>query len=84
MNAKTIEDIVKSVSIPVQLGGGIRTLDNIKDVMLDLGFIVLLLEQRLSQIQTLSKRQSINLVQNISLLALMQKDGFVAVEGWEN
>ncbi len=27
---KTIEDIVKSVSIPVQLGGGIRTLDNIK------------------------------------------------------
>ena len=36
VNAETIKKIVSSVNIPVQMGGGIRTLENIKEV-LDLG-----------------------------------------------
>ena len=36
VNAAVIEKIVKSVSVPVQLGGGIRTMENIQEV-LDLG-----------------------------------------------
>ena len=36
VNAETIKKIVNSVNIPVQLGGGIRTLENIQEV-LDLG-----------------------------------------------
>ena len=36
VNADTIRKIVSSVNIPVQMGGGVRTLENIKEV-LDLG-----------------------------------------------
>ena len=36
LNAETIRKICSSVNIPVQMGGGIRTLENIQEV-LDLG-----------------------------------------------
>ncbi len=36
VNAETIKKICSSVNIPVQMGGGIRTLENIQEV-LDLG-----------------------------------------------
>ena len=70
VNAETIKKIVNSVNIPVQLGGGIRTLENIQEV---LAFTVRLSEQKPLKIRILSVRRLTVLVRNTSLWELMQR-----------
>ncbi len=82
MNAKTIEDIVKSVSIPVQLGGGIRTLDNIKDV-LDLGVYRVIIGTKAVTNPDFIKEAINQFGAKHIVIGIDAKDGFVAVEGWE-
>ena len=65
VNAETIKKIVNSVNIPVQLGGGIRTLENIQEVRLS--------EQKPLKIRILSVRRLTVLVRNTSLWELMQR-----------
>ena len=67
VNAETIKKIVNSVNIPVQLGGGIRTLENIQEVE-NPDFIR----------QAIDRFGAEHIVVGIDA-----KDGYVAVEGWE-
>lgn len=82
VNAKAIEDIVKSVSIPVQLGGGIRTLDNIKDV-LDLGIYRAIIGTKAVTNPDFIKEAIKQFGAEHIVVGIDAKDGFVAVEGWE-
>ena len=71
VNAETIKKIVNSVNIPVQLGGGIRTLENIQEV-LDLGVYRAIIRQAIDRFGA----------EHI-VVGIDAKDGYVAVEGWE-
>lgn len=82
VNAKAIEDIVKSVSISVQLGGGIRTLDNIKDV-LDLGVYRVIIGTKAVTNPDFIKEAINQFGAKHIVVGIDAKDGFVAVEGWE-
>ena len=82
VNAKAIEDIVKSVSVPVQLGGGIRTLDNIKDV-LDLGVYRVIIGTKAVENPEFIKEAIKQFGAERIVVGIDAKDGFVAVEGWE-
>ncbi len=82
VNAKAIEHIVKSVSVPVQLGGGIRTLDNIKDV-LDLGVYRVIIGTKAVENPEFIKEAIKQFGAERIVVGIDAKDGFVAVEGWE-
>ncbi|ETR71155.1 MAG: 1-(5-phosphoribosyl)-5-[(5-phosphoribosylamino)methylideneamino] imidazole-4-carboxamide isomerase [Candidatus Magnetoglobus multicellularis str. Araruama] len=79
-NATIIQEIVASISIPIQVGGGIRTLDSIK-MYLDMGVnrIVLGTEaiRNPEQVASFCEKFPDQIVVGIDA-----KNGMVAVEGW--
>lgn len=76
-----VSDIVKAISIPVQIGGGIRSFEDIKQYLktgvrwVILGTIALENEEKFRKICTCFSDHI--------LLAIDAKDGKVAVEGWK-
>ena len=82
VNAETIKKIVNSVSIPVQLGGGIRTLDNIKEV-LDLGVYRAIIGTKAVENPEFIKQAIDKFGAEHIVVGIDAKDGLVAVEGWE-
>lgn len=78
---QTIEKIIASVSIPVQLGGGIRSLE-IARRMLGIGVDRVIIGTSAALDSGLA--QSIfNELGDHAILGVDAKDGFVAVKGWE-
>lgn len=82
VNAETIKKIVNSVSIPVQLGGGIRTLDNIKEV-LDLGVYRAIIGTKAVENPEFIRQAIDKFGAEHIVVGIDAKDGLVAVEGWE-
>ena len=82
VNAETIKKIVNSVSVPVQLGGGIRTLDNIKEV-LDLGVYRAIIGTKAVENPEFIKQAIDKFGAEHIVVGIDAKDGLVAVEGWE-
>ncbi len=82
VNAATIEKIVKSVSIPVQLGGGIRTLENIKEV-LDLGVYRAIIGTKAVENPDFIREAIDKFGAEHIVVGIDAKDGYVAIEGWE-
>ncbi len=82
VNAATIEKIVKSVSVPVQLGGGIRTLDNIKEV-LDLGVYRAIIGTKAVENPDFIREAIDRFGAEHIVVGIDAKDGYVAIEGWE-
>lgn len=82
VNRFVIRDIVESVSVPVQAGGGIRTLEAAK-AMLELGVRRVIIGTRAAQ----DPEFILELIQNFGpeqiVAGIDAKDGLVAVEGWE-
>ncbi len=80
-NLDTIKNIVKSVSIPIQVGGGIRTLETIKTVLnmgvsrVILGTIAL--EQR-EELKKILKKFGSQII-----IALDTKNGKLMKKGWQ-
>lgn len=82
VNAEAIKKIVESVSVPVQLGGGIRTLDNIREV-LELGVYRVIIGTKAVENPEFIK-QAVEMFGAEHIVAGVDaKDGLVAVEGWE-
>ncbi|MBZ4644995.1 MAG: phosphoribosylformimino-5-aminoimidazole carboxamide ribotide isomerase [Petroclostridium sp.] len=81
VNSEIIKEIVKSVSIPVQLGGGIRTIENIKS-MLDNGVTRVILGTSAVRNPLLVKEAAAQYKERI-VVGIDAKDGKVAIEGWE-
>ena len=80
-NLEVVKKILNTVSIPVQLGGGIRTLKDAAD-LLDLGVEKVILGtmavEKPQNIENLSDQFGSNRI----LVALDSKDGGVVVKGW--
>ena len=80
MNAAAIEAILQTVKIPIQLGGGIRTLENI-EMLLDLGIARLILGSIAVRSPELVKTACAKFGSKI-VVGIDAKAGIVAVDGW--
>lgn len=82
VNEEAIREIVKSVNVPIQLGGGIRSAEAVKN-MLALGITRCIIGTRAVEQPEFIR----DLVQEFGadriVVGVDAKDGMVAVEGWE-
>lgn len=79
-NLETVKDILAAVTIPVELGGGIRTLENIDEV-LALGVRRVILGSVAVRNPKLVKEACAKYGDRI-VVGIDAKDGIVAVDGW--
>ena len=80
VNGAAVEDILKTVSLPTQLGGGIRSLAQI-EAWLDKGIARVILGTAALRDPDLVKEACKKWPGKIAV-GIDAKDGFVAVEGW--
>lgn len=80
-NLDTVEMILKTVSIPVELGGGIRTMENIESV-LDMGVSRVILGSVAVKNPELVKIACKKYGSERIVVGIDAKDGVVAVDGW--
>ena len=76
------EDISSSVNVPVQMGGGIRTLENIQEV-LDLGVYRVIIGTKAVENPDFIKAAIDRFGAEHIVVGVDAKDGLVAIEGWE-
>ena len=81
-NIKSIEEIIKSISIPVQLGGGIRDMDTI-EALLGIGVERVILGTAALKSPDLVW-QAVEKYPCSIVIGADARDGYVAVEGWRN
>lgn len=79
-NKKVVQNIVKVVSVPVQLGGGIRNMEIIEDYI-DMGIDQVILGtvayKNSDLVEEACKRYAGKIIVSID-----SKDGYIAIEGW--
>ena len=80
VNLAAIEAIIKAVSIPIELGGGIRTMENI-EMLLDLGVERVILGSVAVREPELVREACTKFGERI-VVGIDAKDGIVAVDGW--
>ncbi|MEX1377104.1 MAG: 1-(5-phosphoribosyl)-5-[(5-phosphoribosylamino)methylideneamino]imidazole-4-carboxamide isomerase [Eubacteriales bacterium] len=80
-NLETIKSIVDAVDIPVQLGGGIRTMENIDTMLNEVGAQRVILGTVAAQNPELVKKAVEKYGKKIAV-GIDAKDGYVAVNGW--
>lgn len=78
---ETIKNIISAVNIPVQLGGGIRSLD-IAQKMLDIGVQRVIIGTSAALDNSLAQEIFTQLGDH-AILGVDSRDGFVAIKGWE-
>ncbi len=82
VNEEAIKDIIKNISIPIQLGGGIRSIKDIES-KLNLGISRVIIGTK-AAIDPGFMKEAISLFGSERIIAgIDAKDGIVAVEGWE-
>ncbi|HIJ59556.1 MAG TPA: 1-(5-phosphoribosyl)-5-[(5-phosphoribosylamino)methylideneamino]imidazole-4-carboxamide isomerase [Nitrospirae bacterium] len=79
-NIQAIKNIVNSVSIPIQLGGGIRDIKRI-ELLLSLGIERIIIGTSAIENPDMVREAS-RLYNNRILVGIDAKDGYVAVKGW--
>jgi len=80
-NLEVIEKILDTVSIPIQLGGGIRTVQNAMD-LLDMGVDKVILGTMAVENPKTIEKLSNEYGSNRILVALDSKDSKVVIKGW--
>ena len=81
MNGEAIRQIVEAVNIPIELGGGIRSLDDIK-IQLERGVNRVILGSAAIKNKTLVKEAIETFGAEKIVVGVDAKEGMVAVEGW--
>lgn len=81
VNAKVIESIAKSVSVPMQTGGGIRNMEDIKSRLACGVSRVIIGTKAVSDADFV--RRAVSEYGDRIVIGIDAKDGRVAVEGWE-
>ncbi|MDR5659752.1 1-(5-phosphoribosyl)-5-[(5-phosphoribosylamino)methylideneamino]imidazole-4-carboxamide isomerase [Serpentinicella sp. ANB-PHB4] len=79
-NLPVIKKIVDAVNIPIQVGGGIRSLASIKG-LLDVGVSKVILGTKALQDKEMLK-EAVNLYKDKIVVSIDAHNGFVAVDGW--
>ncbi|MCD8223926.1 MAG: 1-(5-phosphoribosyl)-5-[(5-phosphoribosylamino)methylideneamino]imidazole-4-carboxamide isomerase [Clostridiales bacterium] len=82
VNEKAIRDIVQAVSVPIELGGGIRSAEAIA-YMLELGIHRCIIGTRAVQQPEFIRDLVRQFGAEYIVVGVDAKDGMVAVEGWE-
>ncbi|MCK4240067.1 MAG: 1-(5-phosphoribosyl)-5-[(5-phosphoribosylamino)methylideneamino]imidazole-4-carboxamide isomerase, partial [Candidatus Atribacteria bacterium] len=77
-----VEQIIKKVNIPVQIGGGIRNYRDVKN-LIDLGASRVVLSTILWKDKALAKKLFEDFSEKI-IAGIDARDGYVAIEGWQN
>jgi len=80
VNLEAIKEIIAAVSIPIELGGGIRTMETV-EMLLDLGVERVILGSVAVKDPDLVKAACAKFGERI-VVGIDAKDGIVAVEGW--
>jgi phosphoribosylformimino-5-aminoimidazole carboxamide ribotide isomerase len=80
MNAEAVQAILTTVSVPIQLGGGIRTLESVES-WIEAGVSRVILGTVAVRDPELVKRAARNWPEQIAV-AIDVRDGKVAVDGW--
>jgi phosphoribosylformimino-5-aminoimidazole carboxamide ribotide isomerase len=80
INIKTIEKIRQKLTIPMQLGGGLRTMENLS-MYLSMGIDRLILGTTVLKNQEVT-RQALERFPGRVAIALDARDGRLAIEGW--
>lgn len=80
VNLEAIKEIIAAVSIPIELGGGIRTMETV-EMLLDLGVERVILGSVAVRNPELVKAACTKFGERI-VVGIDAKDGIVAVEGW--
>lgn len=81
VNEEVIKQIVSSVSVPVQLGGGIRTMKDIETI-LNFGVTRVILGTKAVQDPVFVKEAVRNFGSEKIVVGVDAKNGMVAIEGW--
>ncbi len=81
INDEAIREIVKAINIPIELGGGIRTLEDIK-AKLDMGVDRVILGSAAIKNKELVKEAIEVFGADKIVIGVDAKDGMVAIEGW--
>ena len=81
-NILLLEQIVKKVNIPVQVGGGIRSYGDVER-LIGLGASRVILGTILWKDKLLAKRLFKDFPENV-ITGIDAREGYVAVEGWQN
>ncbi|MBT9775786.1 1-(5-phosphoribosyl)-5-[(5-phosphoribosylamino)methylideneamino]imidazole-4-carboxamide isomerase [Clostridium sp. MCC353] len=82
VNEEAIRKIVSSVTVPVQLGGGIRSREAVKN-MLDLGISRVIIGTKAVENPEFIRDLVAEFGSERIVVGVDAKDGMVAVEGWE-
>ncbi len=81
VNAEVIKEICESVNVPVQTGGGIRTMEDI-EAKLGCGIARVIIGTKAVSDSDFVKR-AVDKYKEKIVIGIDAKDGMVAVEGWE-
>lgn len=81
VNAEIIKQICKTVNVPVQTGGGIRTMEDIK-AKLDCGINRVIIGTKAVQDAEFVKR-AVDTYKEKIVIGIDAHDGYVAISGWE-
>ncbi len=82
MNIFVIKNIIEAVDIPVEVGGGIRTLDDIYD-LIGMGVRRVILGSVAAEDPELVREAVEEFGSDAVVVGIDSKDGFVAIHGWE-
>ncbi len=81
VNMEVIENVIRSVSVPVQVGGGIRSMEKIEYYLEKIGARRVILGTSAVENQELVSR-AVSRYGNRIVAGIDAKDGIVAVRGW--
>ena len=82
VNEPAIREIVRSVSVPIQLGGGIRSREAVKN-MLELGISRVIIGTKAVENPEFIRDLVNEFGSDRIVVGVDAKDGMVAIEGWE-
>ena len=82
INISLVEQIIKKIGIPVQIGGGIRSYQEVKN-LINLGASRVILGTILWKNKTLAKKLFEDFSEKI-IAGIDARGGYVAIEGWQN
>lgn len=82
INISLVEQIIKKIDIPVQIGGGVRRYQEVKN-LINIGASRVILGTILWRNKTLAKKLFKDFSGKI-IAGIDARDGYVAIDGWQN
>ncbi|MBU0763189.1 MAG: 1-(5-phosphoribosyl)-5-[(5-phosphoribosylamino)methylideneamino] imidazole-4-carboxamide isomerase [Candidatus Altiarchaeota archaeon] len=84
-NTKSVTDIREAVDVPIEFGGGIRTVGKAKEMLVNLGEKdrIIVGTLAVADYPGFSSLKKLSKYKNQIIVSVDSKDGYVAVKGWQ-